>query len=176
MDTRNLKHCAPFFQPPMRRLKICSVLAVFSVAFSFASCGERDLSKPPKVFYGRDVCAQCRMIIEEESFVSAAVTNDGRYLKFDDIGCLAAHESEQNGRVIRSWVQDASGDGWIKREKALFVYSPELVTPMGYGFAAFAAEPDAQQFAKEKSGRLVGWNELLELTKNQNHLKREDVE
>src|SRR3989338_4658892 len=156
----------------MRRLKIWGILTVFLAVFSHAGCGERDLTKPPKISYGRDFCAQCRMIIEEERFVSVAVTDDGHFLKFDDIGCLAAHERAQNGSMIRSWVQDASGGGWIERENALFVYSPDLVTPMGYGFVAFASESDAQKFAKEKAGRLITWNELLNIIKNQNHLTR----
>ncbi|MBI3317176.1 MAG: nitrous oxide reductase accessory protein NosL [Candidatus Omnitrophica bacterium] len=157
----------------MRRLKICGILLVFLAVFSLAGCGERDLTKPPKIAYGRDFCVQCRMIIEEERFVSAAVTDDGHFLKFDDIGCLAVYEKDQNMSLIRSWVRDASGGGWIAREKALFVYSPDLVTPMGYGFVAFVSDLAAQEFAKEKTGRLVAWNELLNLT-NQNQLKRED--
>jgi copper chaperone NosL len=116
------------------------------------------------------------MIIDDERFAAAAVPADGHFLKFDDIGCLAAHEKGQNGRVIRSWVRDAMGGGWIEREKALFVHSPDLVTPMGYGFAAFEAAEAAQPFAQEKAGRLVTWNELLSIVENWNRLKREDVQ
>lgn len=130
-----------------------------------AGCGERDLSKPPKILYGRDVCAQCRMIIEDERFACAAVSADKRFLKFDDIGCLAAHEKEQSDREFRSWVRDAGAGVWVEKEKAQFVHSRSLVTPMGYGFAAFVTTEDATQFAQEKAGRLITWDELREKVK-----------
>lgn len=136
---------------------------MFLGIFALASCGERDLSKPPKIRYGRDVCAECRMIIDDERFACAAVLADGHFLKFDDIGCLAAQEKELNDRMLRAWVRDAGTGGWIEKEKALFVHSRDLVTPMGYGFAAFTASEDAAQFAQKKTGRRVTWNELLSL-------------
>ncbi len=148
----------------MRRLKVWAILALYLAIFAVLGCGQQDLSKPPKILYGRDVCAQCRMIIDDERFAAAAVSVDGRIFKFDDIGCLAVHEKEQKSRMLKTWARDAGTGGWVEKEKALFVYSRDLVTPMGYGFAAFTASEDAEQWAHEKAGRLVTWNELSSLT------------
>ncbi len=150
----------------MRGLRFWALSALCLVALIVSGCAERDLSKPPKIGYGRDVCAQCRMIIEDERFACAAVSPDGRYLKFDDIGCMAAHEKE-NGQALRAWVRDAEGDGWIAREKAGFVHSKDLVTPMGCGLAAFSTEARAKKFCNKKTGDLIMWNALLNLTREE---------
>ncbi len=160
----------------MRGLKVWAGLALCLALFAVPGCGKQDLLKPPKILYGRDVCAQCRMIIDDERFAGAAVSADGQFLKFDDIGCLAAHEKEPESRMLRSWVHDAVSGKWIGREQARFVYARDLVSPMGYGFAAFAVAEDAERWAQEKAGRLVTWNELLDLTGKQNDFKMEELE
>lgn len=159
----------------MRGLRYWGLVTVSLGMFAAAGCGENDLSKPPKIFYGRDVCEQCRMILEDERFVCAAVSADSRFLKFDDIGCLAAYEKERSGRFLRSWVRDANGGGWLEKEVARFVYARDLITPMGYGVAAFAVTENAVLFAKEKSGSLITWAELLTLIGKQNAFKSEEL-
>ncbi|MBI2095920.1 MAG: nitrous oxide reductase accessory protein NosL [Candidatus Omnitrophica bacterium] len=151
----------------MRGLKIWAVLVFCLGAAALAGCGKTDLSRPPKIFYGRDVCARCRMIIEDQRFACAAVSADGRFQKFDDIGCLAAYKNSSEERALRSWVRDAGADVWIGTEEAHFVHSRDLATPMGYGLAAFAAGENARRFAKEKTGRVLHWNEWLDLTKEE---------
>ncbi len=131
-----------------------------SAALAGAGCSQQDLSKPPKVRYGRDICSQCRMIIGEERFACAAVSQEGNFFKFDDIGCLAIYEKNTSGNALRSWVQDAGGLGWMEKEKAYFIYSEDVITPMGYGIAAFAEPERAAEFAREKAGRLLAWNDI----------------
>ncbi len=147
----------------MRGLKNWAFLALCLGSFATAGCGGQDLTKPPKMFYGRDGCAQCRMIIADERFACAAATADRRFLKFDDIGCFAAHEKKSAEHVLRSWVRNAGADEWIGKEEARFVHSPNLVTPMGYGFAATATVDKAARFAEENAGRVITWEELLSL-------------
>lgn len=146
----------------MRGLKVWIVLAVSLTAFASAGCGEKDLSKPSKIHYGSDVCAECRMIIQDERFAAASVSADGRFQKFDDIGCLARYEKESGAKDLRSWVHDIDSGEWIKREQAKFVHSRDLVTPMGYGFAAFAVADDAAKWAEKQAGRVIAWNELTQ--------------
>lgn len=106
------------------------------------------------------------MILGDERFACAAAASDKRMLKFDDIGCLAVYEKKQAGRDLRSWVHDAGTGVWIKKKEAKFVHARDLITPMGFGLAAFATVEDAEKFAREKNGRVVSWEELLS-TKNE---------
>lgn len=166
LDAGIIGHRSRVFWPAMRRLSVWALPALCLWTLIVSGCAERDLTKPPKIGYGRDICAQCRMIIEDERFACAAVSADGRYLKFDDIGCMAANERE-NGQALRAWTRDAEGDGWIAKEKAVFVHSKDLVTPMGYGLAAFSTEGRAKKFCTEKAGGLIAWTALLNLTKGE---------
>lgn len=159
----------------MRGLKMRAILALGLGALAIAGCGERDFLKPPKMVYGHDICVQCRMIIEDGRFACAAVLAGKDFLKFDDIGCLATYEKKLNGLEFWPWVRDASADKWIKREQAYFVHSRDLVTPMGYGFAAFAHQRDAMTFAQEKAGRLITWEELLNLMEGEINFKMEEM-
>ena len=144
----------------MRGLKVHVILALCLGAFALSGCGPQDLFKPPKIRYGRDVCAQCRMIIQEERFACAVVSAEGRALKFDDVGCLAAYKKDSDGRTERSWVHDTGSGGWLEEDRATFVYSRDLVTPMGHGFAAFGDPNAAKRYARDSAGRLVSWDEL----------------
>lgn len=156
----------------MRGLKGWAVAVACASVLASSGCGERDLSNPPKIRYGSDACVECRMIIGDERFACAAVSGEGRFLKFDDIGCLAAHKKSAGKDDLRSWVSDADGRGWIRTEEAYFVYSEMLVTPMGYGLSAFVDEPSARRFAQEKEGRLVSWEEIAGIHQNKTDFKR----
>lgn len=152
----------------MRRLKAWAILAVGLGALAASGCAERDLSKPPRIRYGSDVCAQCRMIIQDERFAASA-SADGHFQKFDDIGCLAAHTG-----FLRAWVHDAATGGWLEIEKAKFTYSRDFVTPMGHGFAAFATAGDAAKWAQDKAGRVITWKELEEIIRKNGRKSNEE--
>lgn len=161
MDAGSAWYRARVFQPSMHGLKFYVLGALCLGAFITAGgCGGKDLSKPPKIGYGHDVCAQCRMIIQDERFACAVVSAEKRYLKFDDIGCLAEHEKKQAAGDLRSWVRDALGGGWVVKDEASFVYLRDLVTPMGYGFAAFSSAEGAERFVRENGGRVLDWDQL----------------
>lgn len=158
MDTGTFGRGSGGFRQAMRGLK--ALIALYLTAFVLSGCGEKDPSEPPKISYGRDTCAECRMIIDDERFASAAVSSERRYLKFDDIGCMAAYEKKRPASLLRAWVRDLEGAGWIARDKAYFVHLRDLVTPMGYGFAAFGAQEGAKEFSAAKGGRGIIWDEL----------------
>jgi hypothetical protein len=40
-------------------------------------------------------------------------------------------------------------EDWKEADGATFVYNPNLITPMGWGIAAFASESDAQTYHDE---------------------------
>ena len=102
------------------------------VAF-LAGCGGA-AEGPPRIRYGRDTCAECRMIIADERFAAAA-REDGRALKFDDIGCLFAYR-KSHPAAEAGWVRDSSSGRWIESAAAQFVVRKDLATPMVYGITA----------------------------------------
>ena len=66
------------FQDKMRRL----VYAAFLAALIFsAGCSGLSSDKAPNIRYGKDPCAECRMIIGDERFAAAFVNEDGEGYK-----------------------------------------------------------------------------------------------
>lgn len=106
--------------------------------------------------YGRDECADCRMIISDQRFGAQIVTRKGRVLKFDDICCLEDHVT--SGRVAESDIKQrvvadfAKPNGLIPAERALFLRHADLKSPMGSNTAAFSTEADRDRARGELSG------------------------
>ena len=104
------------------------------------------------------------MLITEERFASAVQTEKGDFEKFDDLGCLLRHTLEK-GRGQKRWVHAFNTADWLDLDQAVVVHSPDLVTPMGHGFAAFASQGETEEFLSERKGEISAL-QLKEDTKN----------
>ena len=143
----------------MRRLTPSAFLVVVLL---FAGCSEQTTGKAPNIRYGKDPCAECRMIISDKRFAAAFITTDGETIKFDDIGCLRVYERKHAVMPQQAWVHDCLSEAWIDQVKAVFVHSEDVVTPMGYGIAAFSDAQKARQFLAKHEGQKILWDEITE--------------
>ena len=137
--------------------RILVLLAVFLIG-----CGRPDgRLEPPEIRYGRDVCAQCGMIVSDPRFAAAAATADGTMSIFDDIGDLLAYRKANQPDWAAIWVHDYDTQEWLRAEDAWYLLSPGIHSPMGWGIAAFASEDAARARQGELGGELLRWEELL---------------
>jgi copper chaperone NosL len=145
----------------MRRWTVL-ILATLALLL-FVGCGQAaNVEDPPEIAYGQDVCERCGMIISEEKFAAAYWTAGGEARRFDDIGGMLAHNTEQSEDVASYWVHDFASGEWIRAEKAFLVLDSDLMTPMGFGIAAFAGEEQADAMAYGQEGVMVmPFTELL---------------
>src|SRR3989338_4030178 len=120
------------------------------------SCDTHNPAHPPRMRFGKDICSECRMIITEERFAAAAVT-DAKADKFDSIGCMVLHDLKNPQTGKRFWVRDYPTFAWIEGNKAFFVYGKNFVTPMGHGLIAFSERKTAEQFIRERGGSIVAF-------------------
>lgn len=127
----------------------------------FSGCGGAHGSVPPKIRFGREACAGCRMIIEDDRFCGALFGEDGVYLKFDDIGCMKRFEDDHRWASQPGWVRDFVSRGWLKKEEAYYVQATDLLTPMGSGIAAFK-----EHRAAKANAAILSW-ESVEGEKNE---------
>jgi len=100
------------------------------------------------------------MIISDERYASALVTEEGDTLKFDDLGCLIQHESAGVRPTTAYWVRDFRGDAWLNARDAIFVHSKSIVSPMGFGLASAPTTEAAAELAKEPDSRTLRFDEL----------------
>lgn len=131
--------------------------------FMITGCGAKDqVFEPEEIEEGVDRCAVCNMLVPNDYNATQIMLSDGRSLKFDDIGCMAAWEQE-NGLddVNARYVRDYYTEEWLLIEEATFVYDPELRTPMAYGVVSFSSKDDAEKFVKEQGkGTVLTYEEL----------------
>lgn len=130
------------------------VPVVFASVLS--GCRPADHGRPPTVRFGDEACASCRMIIGDEAFAAALVARTGDALKFDDVGCLIEHESGRLRPDVTYWVRDAETRRWLDARAAMFVHSPGVASPMGFGLAAHPAG----RAASEPDGRILRFKDL----------------
>lgn len=122
----------------LKPLKSISFLLVFLIA-----CSSTEI-KPVPIENG-DMCSFCRMAISEKQFASEIITDDERVLKFDDIGCLLRFRQKASDglRPAAIFVSDYDSREWVTAEKAFFVKSKTVKTPMGSGIVAYADQSKA---------------------------------
>ncbi len=113
-----------------------------------AACGQSvNTNEPPEIVYGQDTCDRCNMIISEERYAAAYWTAEGEARRFDDIGGMLAFITEEREEAASYWVHDFNSVKWIRAEEASYVLDGDLMTPMGFGIAAFADAEMAQMMA-----------------------------
>lgn len=147
-----------------RRRLLQSALAGAIVAAAgptlWLAAGRPGEGGPAEIAYGTARCDQCGMVISEPRF-AATWQDGGQVRRYDDIGCLARGSGARLAAGQgRAYVHDGAHGAWIEATSAVFVRSPGIRTPMGYGVVAFA---DRQTAAAAHPGiAAVTWTGLRE--------------
>lgn len=130
----------------MKKFKVL-VMAFVALAFvsGFSGCEKKDMTSPEKMHWDRDMCERCKMAVSDRSYaVQVVEPKTHKHYKFDDIGCAVLWFKEENidwGDKAVIWVKDGKTGKWIDARRAW--YSTGDITPMGFGFTAFANKEDA---------------------------------
>ncbi len=130
----------------MKKFKVL-VAAFMALAFvsGFGGCEKKDLTAPEKMHWDRDMCERCKMAVSDRSYAVQVVDpKTHKHYKFDDIGCAVLWFKEEGidwGDKAIIWVKDGKTGKWIDARRAW--YSTDKVTPMGFGFTAYANKNDA---------------------------------
>ena len=150
----------------MKASKPTLIATLSTLALTLAACDRGALTGPPNLRLGRDECAECGMIINEERCSSALlVERAGRreHLMYDDIGCmLDAERTARCGPVIERFVHDHESRKWVRAEAASFLAADthRLQTPMGSGLVAFETFARAEAAFAAYGGTLLAHSDL----------------
>ncbi len=118
--------------------------------------------EPPEIAYGRDVCDACSMIIDEARFAASYVTTTGEVRKFESIEDMVSYHHDHEEEVHIFWVHDYESEEWVRADKAFFIQSEDIPSPMGGGLIAAADETHAHRLADVWHGSVLTFPELLE--------------
>ena len=120
------------------------------------------------ISYGKDICSFCKMTIMDKKFGTELVTKKGKIFKFDDVGCMIKYMKTSNTEeancqhlVLNSFEKPGE---FIPFEKAFFIKSENLKSPMLGNIAAFSSEEEAMKLSKTDSvAKNIVWTELKDL-------------
>ena len=115
----------------------------------------------PQAIEAHDACASCRMAISQPQYAAQVVDREGTAYKFDDIGCMLRYLSNHTLPQRQHYVMDYVNRQWLEAERAVFVRSGAIRSPMAGGLAAFRDQSAAQQFLKNSSGQMMDFAELV---------------
>jgi copper chaperone NosL len=143
-----------------RKMKLSSAMVTGFILFFLTSCS----AKPEPFIYGTDVCYMCKMGIADARFGSELLTKKGKVFKFDDTGCMirfmksgGMDEKEVSGMIAINYEKQ---NDFLYVNKAVFVVSPAIKSPMGYNLAAFDKQELAAKFVSESGGQIISWKDL----------------
>jgi copper chaperone NosL len=111
---------------------------------------------PEPIDFGKDACDHCKMVIMDPKFGAEIITEKGRIYKFDDVNCKINYIDENNiaeENLTYNLVIDFSEpQTLINADRAYYVKSEEIKSPMGSQIAAFNSEDAAQKMIKRWKG------------------------
>lgn len=140
-----------------------TLIKIFPVILLLFSCS----SKPEPINYGSDACHFCKMTIVDKTHAAQAVSSKGKQFKYDAIECMVNDiNMNQNTDMATLLVANYLNAGeMLPAEKAHFIISSGIPSPMGGNLSATASRQEAEQLQNEHGGDLFNWNEL----KNRNN-------
>jgi copper chaperone NosL len=149
----------------IERVRRAGALLFAGVAVAvLVACGSKvDLEAPPEIIYGRDLCDQCGMSIDEARFAASYITESGETRRFESIGDMLAYDLEHDEAVYRYWVHDYETEAWVRGDEAFYILSDEIVTPMGVGLIASATGEGAEALASRWDGAVLKFDNVMTL-------------
>lgn len=144
-----------------RNFKINAMRAAITsvILFTLSSCN----IEPQPLKIGTDNCTFCKMTLTDSRFGGEIVTKKGKVSRFDDMHCILAYlQKEISQKDIGAvYITNFSGDhSLIDVNKAFFMKSAALQSPMAGNVAAFRDKGSMQQIMQQLNGTEVSWNEL----------------
>jgi len=161
-----------------RRDLLRGVVPILLSGLGMACQGEGKVA-PPTVHYGEDVCAACNMIISEERFATAYVAEDEygdrQSFAFDDVGCMFLYENQKGATPLARYVHDLDTHEWVEAERALYIRSRDIHSPMGSGVAAYSGADGARAMAERVGGDPLSFDDLARIDGEVGLLQRPDA-
>lgn len=139
-------------------MKYMRLLIIFFVAICLTSCSPSRQS----IHYGKDLCANCKMMIVDPKFSAKLTTQKGRTYFFDALNCMinfnkTLKDPNTTSMYISNYDQALSV---VPVKDGFYVQAKDLHSPMGFDVVAFSTKSDAQHFQKLKQGELLDWVEV----------------
>jgi copper chaperone NosL len=137
------------------------ILSIALLAILLVSCS----IEPEPIVYGEDACHHCKMTLMDRKFGAELVTKKGKIYKFDDVNCMLSFynsgevaSDDFSHKLVVDFTQPAK---LIEADKAFYLKSPKIKSPMASQVAAFEREQNMKATKDELGGIYMVWGELV---------------
>ncbi|MGB4399776.1 MAG: nitrous oxide reductase accessory protein NosL [Daejeonella sp.] len=121
-------------------------------------------TEPQALVLGKDNCEFCKMTISDARFGAEIITKKSKVYKFDDSHCIKAFlnekkvEKEDIAKVY--FVDFNKPHPLVEADKAFFLQSPALKSPMNGNIAAFTSKDTLEKAVLSFYGNTTTWEEM----------------
>lgn len=144
------------------RVKYMLFAICLCMVFAVVGCGKKEV-KSVAINEKNDKCDICNMAVMDNQFATEVILENGKALKFDDIGCMYKWMDEhKNEKTQEKFVRDYNTKDWVAVDKATYVYDKSIKTPMAYNVISFKEKKDADSFVEKHTGEILSSKELAE--------------
>jgi copper chaperone NosL len=139
-----------------------------ALLFIFFSCEKKEI-KPVPIQYGVDECEYCRMKITDPRYGSELLLKTGKAYKFDSVECLAAYyiQAKDKNKIHSLWVPDFITKEFIPAQKAIYLHSKNLPSPMGLNISAYKTKEELEKVKAKYGGDVLSWEDVVKLVKKE---------
>jgi len=121
-----------------------------------------------KIKYNTTQCTFCKMVIKDQLHASKATLKSGKTIYFDAIECLVNYINSNPTATLQSFsVINYSNGKFMDATQATYLKTKAIKSPMGANLSAFSNKAIAEKIAKEKTGKLFTWYQLLSIYKDE---------
>ena len=150
------------FHKRARAVRPVSLAALLALLVLLAACSA---PKPVPIVIGEDLCVFCEMLVSDPRYPAQLVSTTGKAYTFDSLECMLAflHEGEVDADDVHSmWVTDFKQPGTLLEvEKARYLRSGELRSPMGLNVTAFRTLDELEDVRADVGGVEVRYADLM---------------
>lgn len=137
------------------RIKYMLFTICLCLVFAVVGCGKKE-TKPVAINEKNDKCDVCNMAVMDNQFATEVILENGKALKFDDIGCMYKWmEINPGEKTKEKFVRDYDSKDWVSLEDATYVYDKTITTPMAYNVISFKNKKDAESFVSNYKGKVL---------------------
>jgi copper chaperone NosL len=137
------------------------IISILALMLSITSCSV----EPEPLRYGEDACHHCRMTLVDKKFGAELVTRKGKVYKFDDVNCMISFynsgEVAHDQFLHKLVVNFSEPANLIEADKAFYLKSTKLQSPMGGQVAAFETDQQMKSGKDQLGGIYMVWGELV---------------
>ena len=135
-----------------------SIFYITLIGFIISGCS----TKPQPIEYGKDQCIFCKMNVVDKAHSAQLVTKKGKQFKYDAIECLISDiDTREPEDIAIMLVANFNNPGeMIEAEKAVYIISPGIKSPMGANLSAVDDPSFAKSLIEENSGEIYNWKSV----------------